>query len=230
MPTAPTPISALPTPPSRDDSANFAARGDAFLAALPTFRTETNSVATNAYNNTVEAAASAAAALVSQNAASASQSSAASSASSAAASAGAAAWVSGTTYSLGALAWSPATQLIYRRTVAGAGTTDPSADPTNWALASAGGPQLVVVTGTTQAASVNGHYVMTNASTSTLTLPASPAAGDQVWVTVGNGRTDTIVARNAQNIQGLAEDMTLDAPSASVQLRFVNSTLGWRLV
>ena len=51
----------------------------------------------------------------------------------AATSAGAVAWVSGTTYALGAVVWSPANRRIYRRIVAGAGTTDPSADGTNWA-------------------------------------------------------------------------------------------------
>jgi hypothetical protein len=51
----------------------------------------------------------------------------------AAASAGAVAWVSGTTYALGAVVWSPANRRLYRRIVAGAGTTDPSLDGTNWA-------------------------------------------------------------------------------------------------
>lgn len=54
MPTSPTPITALPTPPSRSDPANFAARGDAFLGALPTFATEANAIATNAYSNALE--------------------------------------------------------------------------------------------------------------------------------------------------------------------------------
>ena len=53
--TAPTPITALPTPPSRSGPDNFAARGDAFLGALPTFGTQTNSTATNVYNNAVDA-------------------------------------------------------------------------------------------------------------------------------------------------------------------------------
>lgn len=39
------PITALPTPPSRDDTANFAQRADAFLGALPAFAAETNAVA-----------------------------------------------------------------------------------------------------------------------------------------------------------------------------------------
>ena len=38
------PISALPTPPSSTDPANFAVRTDLFLAALPTFQTEANSL------------------------------------------------------------------------------------------------------------------------------------------------------------------------------------------
>ena len=39
------PITALPTPPSRSDPANFATRGDAFLAALSTFAAEANALA-----------------------------------------------------------------------------------------------------------------------------------------------------------------------------------------
>ena len=42
-------------------------------------------------------------------------------------------WVSGTTYSLGAIVLSPAaTYQAFVRVVAGAGTTDPNADTTNW--------------------------------------------------------------------------------------------------
>jgi hypothetical protein len=55
MPTAPTPITALPTPPSRTDPANFPARADAFVAQMPTFGSQANAVATNVYNNAVEA-------------------------------------------------------------------------------------------------------------------------------------------------------------------------------
>lgn len=41
------PITALPTPPSRDDPANFSTRADAFLGALPTFATEANALQTD---------------------------------------------------------------------------------------------------------------------------------------------------------------------------------------
>lgn len=41
-------------------------------------------------------------------------------------------WVSGNSYALDADVWSSVSGHIYRRIVAGAGTTDPSADATNW--------------------------------------------------------------------------------------------------
>lgn len=40
-------ITALPTPPSRNDPSNFATRADAFLGALPTFATEANALASD---------------------------------------------------------------------------------------------------------------------------------------------------------------------------------------
>lgn len=58
---------------------------------------------------------------------------AAASAQSANGAAGAAKWVSGTTYAEGDVRWSPLNYLSYRRKVAGAGTTDPANDETNWA-------------------------------------------------------------------------------------------------
>jgi hypothetical protein len=57
-----TTISALPTPPSRSDSINFAARGDAFLTALPQFQTEANAVAAEINAAATNAASSASAA------------------------------------------------------------------------------------------------------------------------------------------------------------------------
>jgi hypothetical protein len=97
-------------------------------------------------------------------------------------------------------------------------------------VAATGTPTLNVVTGTTQTAAANNHYVLTNATTTTVTLPASPAAGDVVWVTVENGRIDNVIARNGQNIESIADDLLLDDTQASLQLRYVNATIGWVLV
>lgn len=48
-------ITLLPTPPSRQDPANFNVRADKFLGALPTFGTEANSLATDVNNKQVTA-------------------------------------------------------------------------------------------------------------------------------------------------------------------------------
>jgi len=52
-------ISALPTPPSRNDASTFSSRADSFLGALPTFATEANALAveTNGYFTNAQAAA-----------------------------------------------------------------------------------------------------------------------------------------------------------------------------
>ena len=95
--------------------------------------------------------------------------------------------------------------------------------------ASGGGLPAVSVQNTTAiTAAANFHYILTAASLTTVTLPASPTISDTIYVTVGNGLVTNVVARNGKNIQGLAEDVTLNAQYASVQLRFTNdATEGW---
>ena len=227
--TTPPSVTAAPSAPSRTVPSTFAALADAFLTWLVTFRTQVVALASNVYDNAVDCYNNAVAAAASAAAALASQTAAAASAQASAASAGASIWVSGTTYAIGDVRWSPATRYVYRRITAGAGTTDPSADAPNWVLAVTGAPQLFIITGTTQTAQANGHYVLTNVAASTLTLPASPATGDPVWVTVGNALTTNVIARNGKPVMGLAEDMTIDSATATVCLRFVDNTLGWRL-
>lgn len=86
-----------------------------------------------------------------------------------------------------------------------------------------------VVAGTTQTAVAGSHYILTNVAATTVTLPATPASGDTVWVTWTNTLTTNVIARNGQTIMGLSEDMTLDASTnGTVQLRFVSSS--WRLI
>lgn len=200
------------------------------MSALPTMQTETNALAANVYANAVEADADAAASLASKLASANSEAAAAAAANLAATNAGASIWVSGTTYALGDVRWSPASRYTYRRIVGGSGTTDPSADAANWALAGSYAPQMIISTTTANSMVANQHLVLTSAALSTATLPAAPTAGDLEWVTVGNGRYDNVIARNGQSIMGLAEDMTINSADATVALRFINTTLGWRLV
>lgn len=93
---------------------------------------------------------------------------------------------------------------------------------------SVGGLTVSVVAGTTQTAVAGSHYVLTNVAATTVTLPASPASGDTVWVTVANALYTNVIARNGQTIMGSATDMTIDSPTTTVRLRFVNSD--WKLV
>jgi hypothetical protein len=125
-------ITPLPTPPSRNDPTNFSTRADAFLGALPDFATEANALAVDVNADAVSAAASEVAATAAASAATAA--------------ANVTKWVSGTTYTEGAVVWSPITYLSYRRKSTGGGTTDPSADSTNWAQAAGTGD--VTLTGT----------------------------------------------------------------------------------
>ena len=65
-------------------------------------------------------------------------------------------WVSGTAYTVGQCVYDPGNNyLMYVRLIAGAGATNPNADPTNWLLLSHKALPLVVVTGTTHTLTAN---------------------------------------------------------------------------
>lgn len=83
-----------------------------------------------------------------------------------------------------------------------------------------------VTTSTT--ATANNRYFL-NGATITLTLPASPTAGDTVAISEMGGNADNIIGRNGSNIQSLAEDMTIDTAYASFQLQYVDATIGWAI-
>lgn len=62
--------------------------------------------------------------------------------------------------------------------------------------------------------------------TFTVTLPASPSAGDTVIISnVGTGVIT--VGRNGSNINSAAEDGTLNADT-SAQLVYIDATIGWK--
>jgi hypothetical protein len=75
----------------------------------------------------------------------------------------------------------------------------------------------------------NREFVSVTSAGLTMTLPASPAAGNEVAIQVG-AFTDTVIGRNSQNIMGLAEDMTIDVADVTVNLFFTDATRGWRVV
>jgi len=93
-----------------------------------------------------------------------------------------------------------------------------------------GATTMVVETGTTNTAVAGQHIVMTNVAATTVTLPASPAAGNEVRITVANGLLTNVIDPGAEKLMGSTDDMTVNHAYATVWLRYVNSTLGWRIV
>lgn len=63
-----------------------------------------------------------------------------------------------------------------------------------------------------------------------LTLPSSPVAGDFVRFTNQSNVLTSNIARNGANINGLPEDLTIDAPFASLTLIYDDPQTGWVIV
>ena len=76
----------------------------------------------------------------------------------------------------------------------------------------------------------SGFFVDTSSAAITATLPASPSAGDIVAFkdyAESFATNNLTIARNGSNIQGGANDATLDTNRASVILVYVDATKGW---
>lgn len=86
---------------------------------------------------------------------------------------------------------------------------------------------VVIVTGTTVTAQSQRHYVLRNAGVTTVTCPATLAG--EFMVTVENGRTDNVIARNGNNIMALAEDITLSTAGITWTVKAIDATTGWRV-
>ena len=94
------------------------------------------------------------------------------------------------------------------------------------------GPTVVpapILTGVSVTAADNTFYVA-SAGGITITLPASPSAGNYVIIKDGTGAAETTtftVARNGSNIASSATDLTFDKNFAEIVMTYVNSTIGW---
>jgi hypothetical protein len=88
----------------------------------------------------------------------------------------------------------------------------------------------VKTTGFTAVSGV-GYFVDTTSGAITVTLPASPSAGDVVAVSDYAGTADTnniTIGRNGSNINGAAADLTIEYENSAITLVYVDSTQGWK--
>lgn len=147
----------------------------------------------------------------------------------AAATANVPAWVSGTTYAQNVAVSSRVNQQTYRRRVAGAGTTDPANDPTNWAILTRDGvfiPQAVAASSINLAA--GNYHTRTMTANQTFTFDNCPSPGFsftlELTVTAGIATLPTSV-RTPDDVP-----YTLTAGKVH-ELMFVTSNTGarWRL-
>ena len=79
---------------------------------------------------------------------------------------------------------------------------------------------------------VNTKYIVDTSAARTLTLPATPTIGQEIGIIDGTGTCATYnitLARNTNNIQGLAEDLTVNSNRAAFTLVYYNVTNGWVL-
>lgn len=173
------PISSLPTPPSRQRPSTFAAEGDAFLGALPTFQSQVNAAGT--YIDGIGAQVDADATIASA------------AADAAVAASGATQWVSGASYDAGDVVWSPVDFQTYRAKTTHSGvSTDPSSDTTNWEQISLSNLSSytgnVGITGEILADSYNETYSTVSSSSGVVNL--SCEAGNVFQLTLTEDVTD----------------------------------------
>ena len=83
----------------------------------------------------------------------------------------------------------------------------------------------------TTLSSFNKYFVNTSAAR-TLTLPASPSTGDEIYIYDASGTAGTYnitVSRNGNLINGTAGNLIIDLDGAAASLTYTGSTYGWRV-
>ncbi|NRR28896.1 hypothetical protein HSX11_01740 [Oxalobacteraceae bacterium] len=185
-------ITPAPLPAAqRGDSSTFSDRIDNLVVWWETSPAEIEALAFNVEHNATEALSSA--------------NVAAAQAFAAIGAVGAIAWVSGTTYAVGDVRYSPITQYSYRRKVAGAGTTDPSVDTTNWGgvaapvVSSAGGATVTEITSDLTLTGASNKYQVVTPAKAGLSV-----AVPSVSALPGGAGSNVLVLRNRAADRGNA--------------------------
>ena len=75
-----------------------------------------------------------------------------------------------------------------------------------------------------------GYFCNTTSAAFTVTLPATPTAGDLVGIKDYANTADTnniTIGRNGSNIEGVANDFVIEVEGGSITLIYVDATKGW---
>lgn len=117
----------------------------------------------------------------------------------------------------------PETAIIEVTTFGGAVVSGGSSSALTWNIASSNA---------TMSAN-NGYFVDTSIAAKTMTLPTVATLGDTIRINdlAGTFSTNNLtIARNGHKIQGVADDLLVDANQTSFGLVYSNSTYGWKVL
>ena len=107
-------------------------------------------------------------------------------------------------------------------TITGVAITGTIDNQVNW--------QTTVKTTGFTATAGEGYFCNTTSGAFTVTLPASPSAGDLVGIKDYANTADTnniTIGRNGSNIEGVANDFVIEVEGGSITLIYVDATKGW---
>lgn len=215
----------LVAPNPSDPPATYNTAAYQWALDIQTWTTQANALSTDVDTKSTSASTSATNAATS--ATNASNSATAAAASATAAGYSEVLWVSGTTYAIGNRRVSPANLQTYVRKTAGAGTTDPRDDPTNWGLGSRV-LTTVPVSGTTHNVLAFTRARLDNVAATAVTLNAAPNLDDELVIDPANGLLTNTVLRNGKKIDSVADDVTIDSGKA-LRFTYVGGTVEWRM-
>jgi len=101
---------------------------------------------------------------------------------------------------------------------------------TSWATISTMMPSSTISSNITLS-SFNKYFVDTSTAR-TLTLPASPSVGDEIYIFDASGTAGTYnitIARNSNLINGNAGNLIIDINGAAASIVYTGATYGWKV-